>query len=212
VNLDLIVRKLLHIRDSVKLPLKKSFFNFKKVQEPSKEENLSYNSFIKSLEENINDYFKRNFLTPRNTTLGKINTESGHLILKINSQHFNLSEGNFSHCISYFINVISSQILDILRAVEAVFINKFNLIIWFHPRSIVVDNIPNTIELIDADGNINYDRITSFSAADYAFIFSYARKLAVPGLTIGGNAKVIYRKVGDFASAWGFGLDAAHVN
>lgn len=72
-----------------------------------------------------------------------------------------------------------------------------------------VDNIPNTTELIDADGNINYERITSFSAADYAFIVSYARKLGVPGLRVGGNAKVIYRKVGDFASGWGFGLDAS---
>jgi hypothetical protein len=73
-----------------------------------------------------------------------------------------------------------------------------------------VDNIPNTAELIDANGNIDYDRITSFSANDNAFIFSYARQLgAVDGLSIGGNAKVIYRKVGDFANAWGFGLDAS---
>ncbi|MFZ9956937.1 MAG: PorV/PorQ family protein [Flavobacteriales bacterium] len=73
-----------------------------------------------------------------------------------------------------------------------------------------VDNIPNTAELIDANGNINYDKITSFSAADNAFIFSYGRKIgAVDGLSIGGNAKVIYRKVGDFAHAWGFGLDAS---
>lgn len=72
-----------------------------------------------------------------------------------------------------------------------------------------VDNIPNTTELIDADGNINYDRITSFSAADYAFIVSYARKLGTPGLRVGGNAKVIYRKVGDFANSWGFGIDAS---
>lgn len=41
-----------------------------------------------------------------------------------------------------------------------------------------VDDIPDTSELIDADGNINYDRVKKFSAADYAFIFSYARKKA----------------------------------
>jgi hypothetical protein len=73
-----------------------------------------------------------------------------------------------------------------------------------------VDNIPNTSELIDANGNINYDKITSFSATDNAFLFSYARKIgALDGLSVGGNAKVIYRKVGDFAHAWGFGLDAS---
>lgn len=68
-----------------------------------------------------------------------------------------------------------------------------------------VDDIPNTTELIDANGNIDYDRISSFSAADYAFIFSYAR--ALNKLQIGGNFKIIHRKVGDFASSWGFGLD-----
>ncbi|MCT4581547.1 MAG: PorV/PorQ family protein [Flavobacteriales bacterium] len=71
-----------------------------------------------------------------------------------------------------------------------------------------VDNIPNTTELIDAQGNLDYDRITYFSATDMAFIFSYARKLK-PNLSIGGNVKVINRRVGDFARAWGFGIDGA---
>lgn len=90
-----------------------------------------------------------------------------------------------------------------------------------------VDDIPNTTELIDAGGNINYDRITTFSAADYAFVFSYGRKglprnrkvrnssvqLNNPnGLAErfrwGVNLKVIHRQVGDFAGSWGFGLDA----
>ncbi len=71
-----------------------------------------------------------------------------------------------------------------------------------------VDNIPNTTDLIDNNGNVDYDRITTFTAADHAFLISYARKLKVPGLRVGGSAKVIYRKVGPFAKAWGFGLDA----
>ena len=71
-----------------------------------------------------------------------------------------------------------------------------------------VDDIPNTTELIDAQGNVNYDNITKFSAADYAFIGSYARKLKLKGLRVGGNVKIIRRVVGDFAGAWGFGLDA----
>ena len=70
-----------------------------------------------------------------------------------------------------------------------------------------IDNIPNTIDLIDPSGNIDYDRITSFSSADHAFIITYARKLGIPGLRLGGNAKVIYRRVGQFGQAWGFGLD-----
>ena len=71
-----------------------------------------------------------------------------------------------------------------------------------------VDGIPNTTDLIDAEGRINYDRITSFSVADYGFLVSYARKMNVPGLRVGANAKIIYRQVGDMAKAWGFGLDA----
>ncbi len=69
-----------------------------------------------------------------------------------------------------------------------------------------VDNIPNTTELIDAQGNINYDRISFFSAADMAFLLSYGRKLN-DELSIGGSAKIINRKAGDFATAWGFGID-----
>jgi len=70
-----------------------------------------------------------------------------------------------------------------------------------------VDNIPNTTELIDNQGNIDYDRISYFSAADYALIFSYSRNTPVKNLYYGGNAKIIHRNVGSFASAWGFGFD-----
>lgn len=72
-----------------------------------------------------------------------------------------------------------------------------------------VDDIPNTTELIDADGNIDYNRIRSFSAADYGFLFSIARKSKIKGLNLGGNAKIIHRKVGDFAKSWGLGIDLA---
>lgn len=72
-----------------------------------------------------------------------------------------------------------------------------------------VDDIPNTTQLIDASGNINYDNITTFSAGDYGFLFSYARKMPIEGLHVGGNFKIVYRHVGDFARSWGFGIDAA---
>lgn len=80
--------------------------------------------------------------------------------------------------------------------------------IGFSAIRFAVDDIPNTTQLIDNNGNINYDNITTFTAADYAFLFSYARKLGVEGLSLGGNVKIIHRKVGDFAKSWGFGLDA----
>lgn len=75
-----------------------------------------------------------------------------------------------------------------------------------------VDDIPNTIFLVQPDGTVNFDNITTFSSADYAFIFSLAQHSQLGNgttLNFGANAKVIYRKAGDFASAWGFGFDAA---
>nr|WP_304984560.1 PorV/PorQ family protein [Flavobacterium sp. GSP27] len=71
-----------------------------------------------------------------------------------------------------------------------------------------VDDILNTTELIDSQGNIDYNRISLFSTADYGFTFSYARKLPVPGFQYGISAKVIRRIIGKFANSWGFGFDA----
>lgn len=70
-----------------------------------------------------------------------------------------------------------------------------------------VDDILNTTQLIDNEGNIDYNRISLFSTADYGLTFSYARKLKVPGFQYGINAKVIRRVIGDFANSWGFGFD-----
>lgn len=70
-----------------------------------------------------------------------------------------------------------------------------------------VDDILNTTELIDQDGNIDYSRISKFSTADYAFSVSYARELNIEGLSVGVNAKVVRRIIGKFANSWGFGFD-----
>lgn len=80
-----------------------------------------------------------------------------------------------------------------------------------------VDDIMNTLFLVEPDGTINYNNIQAFSSADYAFIFSFAQKLKETekkNINFGLNAKVIHRSVGKFAKAWGFGLDAgiqAHI-
>lgn len=71
-----------------------------------------------------------------------------------------------------------------------------------------VDDILNTTELIDNNGNIDYNRISLFSAADYALNFAYARNLPVQGLNVGLNTKIVRRIIGDFATSWGFGFDA----
>jgi hypothetical protein len=102
----------------------------------------------------------------------------------------------------YFAGIAKYDFLGLAHAID----DKST--IGFSAIRFAVDDIPNTTQLIDNAGNINYDNITTFTAADYGFLFSYARKLKVEGLSIGGNFKVIHRKVGDFAKSWGFGLDA----
>lgn len=74
-----------------------------------------------------------------------------------------------------------------------------------------VDDIPNTIFLVEPDGTINFSNIQTFSSADYAFLVSFAQQVTLPKnkmINAGINAKIIHRKAGEFATAWGFGFDA----
>ncbi len=74
-----------------------------------------------------------------------------------------------------------------------------------------VDDIPNTIFLIEPDGTINFSNVSSFSSADYAFLLSFAQEVKLKNnkkINGGLNAKIIHRKAGDFTTAWGFGFDA----
>jgi hypothetical protein len=59
--------------------------------------------------------------------------------------------------------------VQLTTVVPGDFVNRFG-----------VDDILNTTELIDSEGNIDYNRISLFSTADYGFTFSYARKLPSP--------------------------------
>ncbi len=69
-----------------------------------------------------------------------------------------------------------------------------------------IDNIPNTTNIVTPEGNIDYDKISEFSSADYAVMISYARKM-FGNISMGASTKVLYRQIGSFASAWGFGFD-----
>jgi len=77
-----------------------------------------------------------------------------------------------------------------------------------------VDDIPNTVFLVQPDGSIDFSNITTFSSADYAFIFSLAQQVnwsKNKNISFGLNAKIIHRQAGDFARAWGFGFDGGIV-
>lgn len=102
---------------------------------------------------------------------------------------------------SYFANIANYDYVGFAKPIDDRSTIGLSLIRF------AVDDILDTTQLIDDQGNINYDRISLFSTADYGLTFSYARKLPVQGLNYGVNAKVIRRIIGDFASSWGFGLD-----
>ena len=77
-----------------------------------------------------------------------------------------------------------------------------------------IDDIPDTRLLFDSNGALDYDGVQFFNASDIALILSYARGVTfvggdpfATGLTFGANFKIIRRNVGDFANAWGFGVD-----
>ncbi|MBS1781651.1 MAG: hypothetical protein JSS78_01150 [Bacteroidetes bacterium] len=75
-----------------------------------------------------------------------------------------------------------------------------------------IDDIPNTIDYVQPDGSFDESKLKSMSAADYAFLLSYAQGLKIfknknIQTNIGGNAKIIYRNLGTMANAWGFGID-----
>lgn len=102
----------------------------------------------------------------------------------------------------YFASIAQYDYLSFAQPVDALSTVGFSFIRFG------VDDILDTTELLDKDGNVDYDRINKFSAADYALIGSYARRSEkYPNLNYGGNVKIIYRQIGDFANAIGFGFD-----
>lgn len=73
-----------------------------------------------------------------------------------------------------------------------------------------VNDIKNTLDAWDSERNQPKpnpgDHITTFSAADYAFFVSFARRIN-DHLSAGVTGKVIQRSIGDFATAWGYSFD-----
>lgn len=119
-------------------------------------------------------------------------------LLKIQDKY----EASLMHS-EYFAGIANYDFIGFAMQIDSVSHLSFSLIRFG------IDDIPDTRFLYDANGAINYDNIRFFSAADYAFVFSYARKVQIlGGMRFGANFKIVHRNVGDFASAWGFGLDA----
>jgi hypothetical protein len=112
-------------------------------------------------------------------------------------------QGGLMHA-SYFAGIANYDFGSFAMRLDSSNVIGFSLIRF------AIDDIPDTRFLYDASGAINYDNIRFFSAADYAFLASFGRKLPnLPGINVGFNVKVVHRKAGRFANAWGFGMDAA---
>ena len=102
---------------------------------------------------------------------------------------------------NYFANIANYNYISYAKKVDDQSAIGFSLIRFG------VDDIMDTTQLIDNQGNIDFNRIELFSAADYAFLFSYAKKNNFLNLNYGLNIKIIRRIIGDFANSWGFGFD-----
>ena len=102
---------------------------------------------------------------------------------------------------NYFANIANYNYIAYAKPIDSQSAIGFSMIRFG------VDDILDTTQLIDDQGNINYDRINLFSAVDYGFIISYARKMLTKEISYGINTKIIRRIIGDFATSWGFGLD-----
>lgn len=136
-------------------------------------------------------------ISSTNDVMGGYWNPAGLLGIKSNLQLGLMHSEYFAGIAKYDYGAIASRLDS--QSVGALSIVRFG-----------VDNIPNTTQLVDANGNVDYDKISKFSATDFAAIMSYARKInKVKGLDVGANAKIIRRKIGDFGGAWGFGLDVA---
>ena len=75
-------------------------------------------------------------------------------------------------------------------------------------RNALIDNNGNGV--FDSDDRLDYDKITYFSAADWALYFTYAKQSS-PGLMYGANVKIIRRSLaGESATGIGFDVGALY--
>ncbi len=107
---------------------------------------------------------------------------------------------------AYFANIANYNYAAFTLPVDSAGLRRFGISLI----RLGIDDIPNTLQLVNPDGSIDVDKIQSFSASDFAAIFSYAwQPRSLKNFSLGANAKVIYRGAGRFANAWGFGIDVA---
>ena len=108
-------------------------------------------------------------------TIHRLNQNHGHLVFWKNKELFEKYSKGYYAITDADINPIPECPEDFLLYFKKILDKVFEITkVGF---SLKIDDIPNTTQLIDNNGVVDYDRITTFTAADYAFLLSYARKL-----------------------------------
>jgi hypothetical protein len=110
-------------------------------------------------------------------------------------------QASFMHA-SYFANIAQYEYAGFAMPLQN------NSVVGVSLTRFGVDDILDTTELIDSNGNIDYNRINLFSAADYNLLLSFAKANLYKNVDMGVNAKIIHRRIGKFATSFGFGFDA----
>lgn len=73
-----------------------------------------------------------------------------------------------------------------------------------------VDDIPNTLNLLNDDGVFDFNNLTSFAASDNAFLWTYAQNISkIKGLRLSVGLHFIFRKQAQFAQGYGMGSSIA---
>ncbi len=117
---------------------------------------------------------------------------------------------------SYYANIANYDYAAFAMPLDATTQNEFPAnnalntgVVGFAFYRFGVDNILDTRNLVGDDGAVvSVANLNRFSAVDYAFTISFAKKYKQSPLSFGGTVKIIRRIIGDFASSWGVGIDA----
>ena len=101
----------------------------------------------------------------------------------------------------------SEQLASLSRYTHIGFAKKIDSISVFGISAIrfCTDNLPDTRGFITSNGTTQSGPSATFATKNYGVFLTYGRQ--IKNFQTGANLKIVYRKIGDFANAWGIGFD-----
>jgi len=117
----------------------------------------------------------------------------------------------YSDSARYQLGVTNQRLYANLASLSAIafLIHQQNAAFSISFLRVGVDNIQNTLQILDTTGNFDFSKISYFSSADYALFLAMARPIGNSGWIWAFNSKYLFRHSGNFSSALGFGIDLA---